>query len=105
MLVHQVYSMVDENGIVQNITVGDNYEDANRIARAVYGEKAMAVDCLQYPCVIGDLYHDRQFWRIQKDGIEMEIKHVPTQEQQVQQLTLDNRELTLVMAEIIGGAV
>ena len=35
----------------------------------------------------------------------MEIKHVPTQEQQVQQLTLDNRELTLVMADIIGGAV
>ena len=39
MLVHQVYSMVDENGIVQNITVGDNYEDANRIARAVYGSR------------------------------------------------------------------
>lgn len=50
MIVHQIYAMVDENGIVQNITVGDNYEESNRIARAVYGEKALAVDCLQYPC-------------------------------------------------------
>ena len=39
MLVHQVYSMVDENGIVQNITVGDNYEDANRIAALYMAKK------------------------------------------------------------------
>ena len=38
MIVHQVYAMVDEKGMVQNVTVGDNYEEANRIARAVYGE-------------------------------------------------------------------
>ena len=105
MIVHQVYAMVGNDGIVQNITVGDNYEEANRIARAVYGENSIAVDCLQYPCVIGDKYHDGCFWRTQIDGTEKQIGYIPTQEQQVQQLTMENNELTIVMAELIGGVM
>lgn len=103
MIVHQIYAMVDENGIVQNITVSDNYEESNRIARAVYGEKALAVDCLQYPCQLGDRYRDSRFWRY-KDGLEIEIEYIPTEEQQIEKIKVENKELTLAMADIIGGA-
>ena len=104
MIVHQVYAMVDEKGMVQNVTVGDNYEEANRIARAVYGEKAIAVDCLQHACIIGDIYIEGRFYRETEDGIE-EVPYIPTQEQQVQRLTKENNELTVVLADMIGGAV
>lgn len=56
MLVHQVFAMISEE-TVQNVVVADNYEDANQVTRAVYGDDAVAVDCLQYPCQIGDKYN------------------------------------------------
>lgn len=105
MIVHQVYAMIDGIGTVQNVIVCDNYEEANRLARGVYGDKAAAVDCLQYPCAIGDRYHDGFFWRVQEDGTEKEIAYVPKQEQQVQRLTEENAELTMAMADMIGGAM
>lgn len=100
MLVHQVFAMISEEA-VQNVVVADNYEEANRVARAVYGDEAMAVDCLQYPCQIGDKYIDGIFYR--EDGITP-IEYIPTQEQQVAQLQADNDELTIAMADMIGGA-
>ena len=103
MIVHQVYAITDADGIVQNVMVCDNYEDANQIARAVYGDEAFAVDCLQYPCGPGDRYHDGRFWHVGEDGGETEISYIPTQEQQVAALQADNRELTLALAEMIGG--
>lgn len=105
MIVHQVYAMIDEDSIVQNIMVCDNYEDANRITRAVYGERALAVDCLQYPCRVGDIFRNNYFWNIQDDGTEKRVEYVPTQEQQVQQLQQENNELTVALADMIGGAV
>lgn len=105
MIVHQVYALIDSNETVQNIMVCDNYEEANRIARAVYGVNAFAVDCLQYPCSIGSVYHNGRFWRLEEDGTKTEIDYVPTPEQQVQSLHAENDELTLVVADMIGGAV
>ena len=55
MIVHQVFAIVHEE-TVQNIIVCDNYELANQIARGTYGNEAIAVDCLQYPCFIGCKY-------------------------------------------------
>lgn len=68
MIVHQVYALIDSNETVQNIMVCDNYEEANRIARAVYGDNAFAVDCLQYPCSIGSVYHNGRFCGWRKTG-------------------------------------
>lgn len=103
MLVHQIYAMI-KDGTVQNVTVSDNYEESNRIARAVYGDDAIAVDCTQYPCAIGDKYREGIFYRSQ-DGEETEIKYIPTEAQQIQALKTENEELTLAMADMIGGAV
>lgn len=103
MIVHQIFAQIFE-GEIKNIMVCDNYELANWISRATYGGTATAVDCLQYPCAIGDKYHDGQFWRTDPEtGEEKPIEYIPTQEQQVQQLAAENEELTLVMADMIGG--
>ena len=104
MIVHEVFAEISE-GIVQNIMVCEDYELANYISRCTYGEEAFAVDCLQYPCAIGDRYHDGRFWHVAEDGTEKEIEHVTTQEQQIASLQILNNELILAMADVLGGAV
>ena len=88
MIVHQVFAIIYEE-IVQNIIVCDNYELANQIARGTYGEEAIAVDCLQYPCMIGGSYKNGKFYDLEGN----EIAYVPTQEQQV--ATLQEMKKTL----------
>lgn len=88
MIVHQVFAIIYEE-IVQNIIVCDNYELANQIARGTYGEEAIAVDCLQYPCMIGGLYKNGKFYDLEGN----EIAYVPTQEQQVATLQEMNKTL------------
>ncbi|EXG87866.1 hypothetical protein K413DRAFT_4767 [Clostridium sp. ASBs410] len=87
MIVHQVFAQIF-NGEVKNVTVNNNYEEANMLARGAYGDSAFAVDISQYPCSPGDHYHDGKFWRVDENGNEVEeIAYVPTQEQQVSNLT------------------
>ena len=69
---------------------------ANYLARATYGSEAFAVDCLQYPCWIGCKYIDNVFYN--PDGITP-IKHMPTQEAEVDMLKTENTNLELVLAE------
>lgn len=101
MTAHEVYAHIHD-GVVQNVVVAYSYEDANRVARAVYGNDAIAVDCLQYPCEIGNKYIDGVFYKA--DGITP-IEYIPTQEQQVKQLQRENAELTLALADMIGGVM
>lgn len=101
MTAHEVYAHIHD-GVVQNVVVAYSYEDANRVARAVYGNDAIAVDCLQYPCEIGDKYIDGMFYKA--DGITP-IEYIPTQEQQVKLIQRENAELTLALADMIGGAM
>ena len=104
MIVHQVYAEIWQE-TVQNIMVCDNYELANYLARCSYGGEAFAVDCLQYPCRIGDRYIDGVFYHVNEDGEQVPVKYVPTQEQQVEQLANENTELTIALADMIGGAM
>ena len=103
MIVHQVFAQIfDET--VQNVMVCDNYELANYITRCTYGDTGFAVDCLQYPCGIGDKYHDNKFYRVDKEGNEVEIAYVPTEEQQVSMLQYEKDQLVVAMADMLGGA-
>lgn len=95
MIVHQIYAMI-HNEEVKNVFVCDNYEMANYLSRATYGDDAFAVDCLQYPCQIGDKYIDNIFYK--SDGIT-QIKYLPTQEQQIEQLNKENTDLKLVLTK------
>lgn len=105
MIVHEVFAQISE-GEVKNVMVCENYPMADYLTKCTYGSEAFAVDCLQWPCRIGDRYHDGFFWRVDQDtGEESMIEYVPTQEQQVRVLQAEKDELTLAMAELIGGDV
>lgn len=91
MIAHNIYAQIfDET--VQNVIVCEEYEMANWLSRQSYGDTAFAVDCMQYPCSIGDKYHNGTFYRI-VDGEEVAIEYVPTQEQQVSSLEAENTAL------------
>ena len=66
MVVHQVFAHILDTQI-KNVIVCDNYEVANQLARAIYGQNAIAVECTQYPCGIGDYYVDNSFHYRDKD--------------------------------------
>lgn len=107
MTAHEVYALISDE-TVQGVCVSCSHEDANRVSRAVYGDDAFAVDCLYCPCQEGDTYREGTFYA--PDGTAR--PWLPTQEQQLAQLELENRqlrqesqELTLALADMIGGAV
>ena len=100
MIAHEVFAMIYDRTI-QNVVVG-HHEETNWVARCVYGDDAFAVDCTQYPCEIGDKYIDGVFYKA--DGITP-IEYIPPHEQQVKQLQRENAELTLALADMIGGAM
>lgn len=102
MIVHEVFAQISD-GEVKNIIVCDNYPTADYLTKCVYGNEAYAVDCLQYACGIGDKYHDGTFYHVGEDGTETAIPYTPTQEQQVSALQSENNELTVALADLIGG--
>lgn len=110
MSVHQIYALVDKTGLIRSVSCWSNYQEASEVAICVYGNEALAVDCECYPCQEGDRYHDGRFWSPQEDGTEMAIEYIPTPEQEVRRLSAENvqlraesNELTLALAEMIGG--
>lgn len=105
MTVHQVYALISDEKVL-NICVCDNYEMANHIARAAYGTSAFAVDCLQYPCAIGDSYRAGTFYR--KDsvtGLETAISYVPTEEEQLAALQEELTNTQLALIELYEGGI
>lgn len=92
MVTHNIYAQI-YNETVENVMVCDNYEMANWITRMSYGDEAFAVECMQFPCTIGDKYYDGKFYRVSEDGKETPIEYVPTQEEQVIMLESENSEL------------
>lgn len=101
MVAHEVFAMIHKE-MVKNVVVGSNYEEVNRTTRCVYGDDAFAVDCLQYPCEIGDKYIDGAFYK--PDGVTP-IERFPTDTEEIQQLKSDNAQLTVALADVLGGAV
>lgn len=97
------YIIVDTDGTVQNIAMCDNYEEANQVARAVYGDAAFA-DEYKWLVQPGDKFRDGIFYTVSGD-IEEPAEYIPTEQEQISQLTVANDELTVAMADMIGGAV
>lgn len=95
------YIMVDSDGTVQNIAMCDNYEEANQVARAVYGDEAFA-DEYKWLVGIGDKYRDGIFYTVDENGEKL-AEYIPTEAEQISQLTQTNDALTIAMADMIGG--
>lgn len=98
MLAWSAYAFI-VNGTVDNVGVfkPDEYDRANYIAHASYGEFAMAVDVTHIPVSIGDIYEDGVFYRIveTEEGTKrIEVEPYPTEANRISVLENMNAELT-----------
>lgn len=99
MYYQRIFAQIYED-TVQNRIVCDDYEMANYLARCTYGETAFAVECNQYRVNVGDKYIGGIFYL--SDG-ETIAAYIPSEEEEVNRLTEENNDLTLLMADMIGG--
>lgn len=96
MWCNQIFSLINDN-TVQNIIVCDNYEIANQIAKAQYGDAAMAVDTTYYPLQQGCRYVDGIFY--EADGVTV-IDRNPTHEEEIAALQADNATMTEYLVDL-----
>lgn len=98
MVAHQIYALILDD-IVENIIVCDNYELANMLSRASYGEEAIAQDCTQYRCMIGDKWIDGKFYR-ETDSGDLEVEYVPTESQEIGIIKNDMSDMAEYLVEL-----
>lgn len=97
MAAHRIYAQVDA-GIVKNVMVCADYEDASYLSRATYGDDALAIDVTNIPCMIGDAYRDGTFYR---DG--KAVTPEASTEASIADLKAGQNEIILALAALIGG--
>jgi len=106
---HESYAQIVDGNIVNIISWGINnggYPEVNHLTHMVYGDDAIAISCQQYIVGIGDKYHDGVFWGTDPETEEeVPAEYLPTQNEKLAQLKAENEELTLALAEMIGGAL
>lgn len=93
MYVQRVFAQI-QDGIIKDLKVADDFEFANWLTRATYGEDAVAVEITYTPARIGDQYRGGQFFR-EEDGEEIRIDPTPTPEQLIEQLAAKVEYLSL----------
>lgn len=94
------YAMVFGDN-VENIAIFENYEDANRISKIVYGDDAFAVDITEWPVGPGYKYINGVFY--EPDG-ETSVSPIPSPQAQINDIRYTMDDMTLMMADMIGGA-
>lgn len=99
----KAYILVDKisDGIVQNVAMFNDYEEANRAARAAYGDEAFAEE-YKWLVQAGDRYRNGIFYTVAGD-VEEPAEYIPTDSEQISFLRQENAELTLALADVIGG--
>lgn len=100
MYCNQIFSLIS-GGIVQNVVVADNFEIANRVARDLYGNGAIAVDTTLYPLSIGDTYENGRFYRTQ-NGQKTEIVRNLTEQEQLEGLRSRYDDILAMQADILA---
>ena len=94
------YIMIDSNGVVQNVAMFSDYEKANKIVQAIYGDKAFAVEYC-YSIRIGSIYKNDIFYNIDGED-EVEAVVIPTEDEKISRIKNENDELIVTLAEILG---
>lgn len=103
MLAHYTYAVIYDNK-VQNIMVCEDINLANRISMATYGEDAFAIEVSYISCAIGDRYDGGKFYHTNESGEEVEVEAVPNEKEEIATLKTQTQSITLVLADLIGGA-
>lgn len=102
MVAHYTYAVIHD-GVVQNIMVCENIDLANRISMAVHGEDGFAIEVSYISCAIGDRYENGVFYHTSEDGTESPVIPTPTEKEEIAALKAENQQLTLALADMIGG--
>lgn len=86
---------------IMNIALFEDYVTANEVTKIVYGENAFAVDIEEWPVGPGYKYKNGAFY--EPDGNTV-VEPLPNPAKQVAELETVVDNMTLVMADMIGGA-
>lgn len=84
---------------VKNIFICPNYELANQLARASFGNDAFAVETTRYAAEIGDKYEHGMFYQILEDGTEQRVKYIPTEADNIAELQSKSIQSQLALTE------
>ena len=104
MVVDQVFAHILDNKI-KNVIVCDNYEVANQLARSIDGQNAIAVECTQYPCGIGDFYIDNSFHYRDKDDPNKVGDPVPRKNTAEEDAFEANSKATVLQDDVAANTV
>lgn len=91
------FALIYENEI-KNIFLCENYELANQLARASFGDEAFAIETTKYASTIGDKYENGMFYHILEDGTKKKVKYIPSEAENITKLNiaLSETQLTLL---------
>ncbi len=84
---------------VKNVFICENYELANQLARASYGDKAFSIETTRYSSSIGDKYENGIFYRNLEDGTLEEVEYIPTEKDNIAELQSKLVQSQLVITE------
>ena len=104
MVVHQVFAHILDTKIM-NVIVCDNYEIANQLARATYGDSAIAYECTQYRCGIGDYFIDNVFYFADKEDPNKVGEMVPRTNTAEEDAYEANKRAESMQADIANNAI
>lgn len=92
-----IFALIYENE-VKNRFECENYELANVLARASFGDDAYATDTTNYCSKIGDRYENGIFYHVLKDGTKDKAEYIPAESEKIEILNsiLSKTQLTLL---------
>lgn len=104
MVLHPVYACVVGTQIknVICVTTGDNYI-AQQLAKASFGENALAIECSQYPVTTGDFYVDGVFYKADVDDKTKPgkvVKRINTPDEDAYQANVKATEVAEQVADL-----
>lgn len=95
---HMTFALIYKN-IVKNRFECENYELANVLARASFGDDAFATDTTKYATTIGDRYENNKFYRVLEDGTIKEVAYIPSEQENIDLLQEKLLKSQLVLAD------
>lgn len=98
MNIMPIYALIYQDE-VKNRFECENYELANVLARASYGDSAFAVDTTRYATGIGDKYKNETFYHILENGVLEEAMYIPTEKDNISELQYKLIQSQLILTE------
>ncbi|RKD32204.1 hypothetical protein [Lacrimispora algidixylanolytica] len=88
------YALIQENQI-KNIFLCENYELANQLAKASFGNDAFAVDTTDYLTSIGNKFINGKFYYLNENGNQEEAIYLPSEK-----VIIDELHVKLIKSQL-----